>query len=572
MPINFCIPFQVTEWARRIQASIESMNKLVDGFQLAGGNTPGAGGSRGSDAIPGRAGASPVATSSPAYGRAADARAATSSGSNDSRNRRADGGLGGPSAAHGVESFATAQLGFRRGLEGLLADRTSGGGAGGGRTTARFGGSSTWMPEDILEGVATSGGDGDSDSDSGSEGRSNIAGLHHSSSKDGASGGGSDRRGSAGDVADRSAEDTLSAFAEQLLSGGDGGRVTALTPTSTGGLMRDDRSRDDSEATEKKKSGERFMESSPENVSTGWEETKGEGGQRRGGWTESSTDDEQDRSLSSMVGREGAAAVGRRGGAGAIDVDDSMASSSSASFGPDLEAEIATLEALAESLQQRKMRFEPKVIFYETTRSFGWCFCSSRFVPALVCVVAVQRRTKTAAVLRALQLTSSCSPGLTQLLVQSVFFVQAHGCHRPRSRNGACMYPVSCDKRCCRPLAVGVRHPTLVSHARPAYLPCPPSPPALFLLETTPCTKSPLSLFSNSKNWKNIAAPSVQRRHRPGTPGLLLYSPDLRRLNLPIGLLTSNGANPPVHQDEVRTANRSRKRMCLQRWTLSGRS
>lgn len=559
----------MTEWARRIQASIESMNKLVDGFQLAGGNTPGAGGSQGSDAIPGRAGASPVATSS-AYGPTADLRAATSSGSSDPRNRRADGGLGGPSAAHGVESFATAQLGFRRGLEGLLADRTSGGGAGRGRTTARFGGSSAWMPEDILEGVATSGGDGDSDSgsDSDSEGRSNIAGLHHSSSKDGASGSGSDRRGSAGDVADRSAEDTLSAFAEQLLGGGGGGSVTALTPTSTGGLMRDDRSRDDSETTEKQKSGERFVESSSENVSTGWEETKGEGGQRRGGWTESGTDDEQGRSLSSMVGREGAAAVGRRGGAGAIHVlEGSMASSSSASFGPDLEAEIATLEALAESLQQRKMRFEPKVIFCERTRSFGWCFCPSRFVPALVYFVAVQRRAKPAVVLRTLQ--------LTQLLVQSVFFVQAHGCHRPRSRNGACMYqsPITSDVAVHLLYACDTQllfiTPDLPIYPAPA--PNPPRPP-IFSSNTTPCTKSPLSLFSNSKSWKNIAAPSVQRRHPPCTRGLLLYPPDLRRRNLPIGLPTSNCANPPVHQDEVRTANRSRKRMCLQRWTLSGRS
>lgn len=355
------------------------MNKLVDGFQIAGGRAAGAGGIGDSDdgAIPGRADSTPIASSSPSSGpAAADARTTPSSRSNDSESRRAGGGLGGgPSAVHGVESFASAQLGFRRGLEGLLADRTGGGGGGasGSRARARYGGSRSWMPEDILEGAA-SGDDGDSEAHGGSSNRSR-------SSKDGGGSGssGSDRRGSAGGATDATAGDTLSAFAEQLLGGGGGGgdgRVTSFESTSVGGLRRDG---DGSESIEKQirnRYAERSAERSAEVASTGWEETKGEGGQHRGGWTEESgTDEGRGRSLSSSMfsgDSSRAEAAGRRGGAGAR--GGSMTSSSSTSFGPDLEAEIATLEALADSLKQRKMRFEPKV-----SSTYGrMCFFLSR--------------------------------------------------------------------------------------------------------------------------------------------------------------------------------------------------
>jgi len=60
---------QVTEWARRIQASIESMNRLVDGFQLAGGaSSSGAAavnGGSGSRGVAAAAVAAPVAAPAP---------------------------------------------------------------------------------------------------------------------------------------------------------------------------------------------------------------------------------------------------------------------------------------------------------------------------------------------------------------------------------------------------------------------------------------------------------------------------------------------------------------------------
>lgn len=291
----------MTEWAQRIQASIESMNRLVDGFQLAGTSNA-AGGNAGNAGSTDRAAAAgtvttPASSSSPS---SSSSPAAALSGSDGTGSNVKGRGAGAWASAHGVESFATAQLGFRRGLEGLLADRAGGGGGSG---TALL----PWRsPSTILPGTGA------------------VGPL--SSGSSGTSGGGS---GS--------------------------GLGVAFESASAGALLPD-----------------RSEERSVERESTGWEETKGGGGgggvgggeARRRAWENGRDEDRsQSMSSSSLAGEDVVSAGGGRGSTGGRGggPEASLTSLSSSSFGPDLEAEIASLEALAESLQQRKMRFEPKV-------------------------------------------------------------------------------------------------------------------------------------------------------------------------------------------------------------------
>lgn len=392
----------MTEWARRIQASIESMNRLVDGFQLAVGGSgsggDGGGRSSGSGSDSGSAGTVTTPDSSVS---GLPAEGSPSSGKSDGDvvvhggAQSAEGGSGGASSAeetrgtgvampsalsaYGLESFASAQLGFRRGLEGLVKSGVScrtgfrGGRAevlGGGMPSLQQNDSARMLP---VEGVAAA-----------------VA----------AAGSG----GSIGSAGGRVAE----AYELQSFSSSSSSAPTdQIHHTGRASRRPADKHRSVEQSGEEEKGTERAR---------GWEETKGgeRGGERRAtavereGWEGSSggakPSDREPLSRSSswsILDRADAvlaAASGGGGGAGGTGFDyvggdvgrhgGSVTSlSSSTSLGPDLEAEIASLEALAESLQQRKMRFEPKVRPTERGRglvasacidscflsSFRWC-------------------------------------------------------------------------------------------------------------------------------------------------------------------------------------------------------
>lgn len=351
----------MTEWARRIQASIESMNRLVDGFQLAGG-----GSSSRSSGVSGTV-TSPDSSMS-GVPRRDDGDALSSGGTADSASRATGSRSGGsrgveravvgaaaaaaaagapPSSsslsAYGLEGFASAQLGFRRGLEGLVKSGVGGGGGGASRTgflSSRAGfrsGTAAWtLPPGETAAAASSSSSGGSDGGGGSTS---------------ASGGGRTSR----------------SFSPPALEGVDGRPGPA-----------EHRSADRSQ--EEKRKGE-------DESSGGWEEAKGEGAVRweasdgvvgasgggGGGIKPFVRSSLSSSSASSVMGRAdavlaeaargiglGSAAAAAVGGGG-YGSSSLSSSTGSNSLGPDLEAEIASLEALAESLQQRKMRFEPKV-------------------------------------------------------------------------------------------------------------------------------------------------------------------------------------------------------------------
>lgn len=286
----------------------------------------------------------------------------------------------------GVQSFANAQLGFRRGLEGLLVGRSRGGNAGGGGDASR---------KDAASGVGETRGaallfDSPENLSSDTRGTGKIDEAPRSGCGDSnSSGNGDDGFGRPDECASYRARDdmgpsirgvdasaySLEARGERLLGPrrGDG---KAEPPRSELLSVRDDRwgsslvsstriSRDAASAISSSESN--TFVTSEGHESGGWEETKGDsrwrgtaaarrrrtvwedgsesGGGGGGGARERTTGDE------GVDGVEGGA--GWREG--------SVTSWSNNSFGPDLEAEIASLEALAASLQQRKMCFDPKV-------------------------------------------------------------------------------------------------------------------------------------------------------------------------------------------------------------------
>lgn len=194
-------------------------------------------------------------------------------------------------AAPGVESLASAQLGFRKGLRGLLADMASES-PGGGEEALRFSPNTTTM--------ATGAG-------------CSLRKSHSSNSGDGRS-----------DIG-------MSASLES-------------SPLS-------------SAVNEEVKSKE---EHSPGDMKPAWKERAAAETQRAGNRL---LDVELSQSSSSSTGRRDAASPPTSGASNNDgDREGSLLSSSSASFGgPDLSAEIASIEALGKSLQQRKVRFEPKV-------------------------------------------------------------------------------------------------------------------------------------------------------------------------------------------------------------------
>ncbi|CBJ29412.1 hypothetical protein Esi_0146_0024 [Ectocarpus siliculosus] len=269
---------EVTEWARRIQASIESMNRLVDGFQLAGGGSSSSSRSEAAGTV-----TSPDSSMS-GVPRRDDGDALSSGGAADSASHatgsRSSGSRGGERAvvgaaaaaaaagaptsssslsAYGLEGFASAQLGFRRvdgrpgPAEHRAADRSQ---------------------EEKRKG------------------------------EDASSGGWEEAKGE-GAVRWEAGDGIVGA------SGGGGGGIKSFVRSSLSS----------SSASSVMGRADAVLAEAARGIGLGSAASVGGGSYRSS-------------SLSSSTG--------------------------SHSLGPDLEAEIASLEALAESLQQRKMRFEPK--------------------------------------------------------------------------------------------------------------------------------------------------------------------------------------------------------------------
>lgn len=365
---------QVTEWARRIQASIESMNKLVDNFQVAGVNTsrPGESGALGrGPRVSSSPSSSPLhrfpdATTPvhpPADGVEADARASITSLRTEEESSL---------LTPGVEIFASAQLGFRRGLEGLLAERSHGGTAGTGQTDSKA--TSRGAVESRFSGHAERD-DGYDSSDHVSRCGVLLGGRVLGTDK-------------------TAFTNTIDEFGERLLRGSDHSwselrdrnrLASSITITSPGQQDADNRGHNNDASTsllsrtsaitpiDPLSRVSRLVDdslnpslTSDETESSGWGETKGEGSnlmtspRRRPDWDTGPAYPKDSGSGALLAATTGDGAIrgvevghGRREG--------SVTSCSSNSFGPDLEAEIQSLEALAASLQQRKMLFDPKV-------------------------------------------------------------------------------------------------------------------------------------------------------------------------------------------------------------------
>lgn len=267
---------------------------LVDGFQVARTGTSGAGTIDHTVSTPVSASSPTTDTTTPGSGsrRGDSAQVKPDSvGMNEKQLHSEEGNEVPFVAAPGVESLASAQLGFRRGLRELLADMASGS-PGGGEEALRFSPSTT--------SVATGAG-------------CNLRNSHSSKSGDGRS------------------EIGMSA--------------SLGSPPLPPAVNEEVKSRE---------------ELSPSDMRPAWKERAATETQRAGTRV---LDVELSRSSSSFTGRREAASAPSSGdGNGGGGREGSLLSSSSASFGrPDLNAEIASLEALGKSLQQRKIRFEPKV-------------------------------------------------------------------------------------------------------------------------------------------------------------------------------------------------------------------
>lgn len=415
------------------------MNKLVDGFQIAGGSTSGGTGnsaSRGENST-----APPRSAISSSPGGVGDAMTSGAfgvvfGGSSNSHHSPPGDGRGkevaASSFASDVQSFASAQLGFRRGLEGLLADRsrdkrrlapvavparvTTGdsllhdasrdldGAAAAAMAAANSKDEVGAMGDVSLsdESVGRAGGTGGGSADSPPGERRGISEATLSSTSSGGSDGGEDgqdgREGTVGvgsasvqmtsfRAADASA-DTLEAMGERLLgsrfsSGHANRRVepkrlfdlsssTDDAPPAGSSLSI---SISEASVTAAAAGGIPNPASTPsattfdDDRSAGWEETKGDWQE----WRDAAVVDNDERSSSrrfsasaagggrgSREGRAGHVEGGGGAGGGGWR-EGSVTSWSSNSFGPDLQAEIESLEALAASLQQRNMRFDPKV-------------------------------------------------------------------------------------------------------------------------------------------------------------------------------------------------------------------
>lgn len=268
---------------------------LVDGFQVARTGTSGAG-------TIDRTVSTPVSASSPRTDttpldsgsrRGGGAQSEPDSVGTNEMQIRSEEGNGVPFvAAPGVESLASAQLGFRKGLRGLLADMASGS-PGGGEEALRL----SPNPSTVPTGAGC-----------------NLRKSHSSNSGDGRS--------------------------EMGLSASLGS--SPLPPA----------------VNEEGKSREQH---SPGVMRPAWKERAVTETQRAGNRV---LDVELSRSSSSSTGRREAVSPplsGASNGSGG-GIEESLLSSSSAPFGgPDLSAEIASLEALGKALKQRKVRFEPKV-------------------------------------------------------------------------------------------------------------------------------------------------------------------------------------------------------------------
>lgn len=383
----------MSDWAKRIQASIESMSRLVDNFQ-GGGTRRESSGASGSDEVRPASGASPLPA--PVVGStAASPPALPALGTSDKdaassqAGRPGDGSSSSPMPP-GTPAFHVAQLGFRRGLEHILAARSDAGselareGLSQGTSRQSSGGSrSGVLRKDGGESIRWEGDESQSEVDAARSSRAPCDTVRSNGT---------------------SSTDTVEALGERLLGTSDRSWVRArdrdhpgISPTaSTRNSPGDPRGVEVRASASELSRVSTFTGLDPAgrvseladdildtSLSVGGARSGDDWGETKGEWPNLVTRPTSWDGLTyssdsgSAVCRWGRV-EGRKGHGKAP----AMSLTSSSSFGPDLEAEIQSLEALAASLKWPSVPFDLEVpiaafAFRGTRRCLRVASCSS---------------------------------------------------------------------------------------------------------------------------------------------------------------------------------------------------